>query len=66
MFIDDFVITIRGKAAIFENPLLETPQITVETFKWVVQLNGFVEAGAERQKSRRGRRWRSRCRLGEG
>jgi osmotically-inducible protein OsmY len=46
-YIDDTVITTRVKAAIFNDPLLKSAQINVETFRGTVQLSGFVSSGAE-------------------
>jgi osmotically-inducible protein OsmY len=43
-FVDDSIITTKVKAAIFEEPTLKTLQITVETYKGVVQLSGFVDS----------------------
>ncbi len=43
-YIDDTAITIKVKAAIFEDPMLKVFQINVETFKGVVQLSGFVDS----------------------
>jgi osmotically-inducible protein OsmY len=43
-FVDDSVITTKVKAAILEEPTLKTLQISVETFKGVVQLSGFVDS----------------------
>ena len=40
--IDDSVITTKVKAAIFNDPILKTAEISVETVKGVVQLSGFV------------------------
>jgi osmotically-inducible protein OsmY len=44
--IDDTVITTKVKAAIFEEPSLKSLQISVETYKGIVQLSGFVNASA--------------------
>lgn len=44
--IDDSVITTKVKAAIFEEPNLKTLQISVETYKGIVQLSGFVNSSA--------------------
>ncbi len=44
--IDDSVITTKVKAAIFEEPNLKSLQISVETYKGIVQLSGFVNASA--------------------
>lgn len=41
-YIDDSVITMNVKAAIFNEPTLSSAEINVETFKGVVQLSGFV------------------------
>jgi hypothetical protein len=46
-YIDDTVITTRVKAAIFNDPLLKSAQINVETFRGTVQLSGFVSSRAE-------------------
>ena len=43
-FVDDSVITTKVKAVIFEEPSLKSLQITVETYKGVVQLSGFVDS----------------------
>jgi osmotically-inducible protein OsmY len=45
--IDDTVITTRVKAAIFNDADLKVSEISVETFKGVVQLSGFVSTRAE-------------------
>ena len=42
--VDDSVITTKVKAAILEEPTLKSLQISVETFKGVVQLSGFVDS----------------------
>lgn len=44
-YVDDSVITTKVIAAIFDDPDLKSAEInTVETFKGVVQLSGFVKA----------------------
>lgn len=43
-YIDDSVITTNVKAAILEDSSLKVFQISVETFKGVVQLSGFVDS----------------------
>jgi len=43
-YIDDSVITTKVKAAVFDDATLKTLQITVETYKGVVQLSGFVDS----------------------
>jgi osmotically-inducible protein OsmY len=43
-YIDDTVITAKVKAAIFNDSELKMLQITVETYKGVVQLSGFVDS----------------------
>ncbi|MDB5870769.1 MAG: putative periplasmic or secreted lipoprotein [Ramlibacter sp.] len=41
-YIDDTAITTSVKAAIFNEPMLKSMEINVETFKGRVQLSGFV------------------------
>ena len=43
-YLDDSAITTKVKAAIFGTPKLRTLQISVETFKGVVLLSGFVDS----------------------
>lgn len=43
-YIDDSVITTKVKAAIFNDPVLKSSEISVETYKGVVQLSGFVSS----------------------
>jgi osmotically-inducible protein OsmY len=41
-YFDDSVVTNKVKASILRDPKLKMLQISVETFKGVVQLSGFV------------------------
>lgn len=50
-YIDNSVITSKVKAAIFNEPTLKSMQITVETYKGVVQLSGFVDSEASVKKA---------------
>ncbi len=50
-YIDDSVITGKVKAAIFNEPMLKSAEINVETFKGVVQLSGFVSSEADVKKA---------------
>ena len=43
-YVDDSVLTTKVKGAIFNDPSLKTLQISVKTYKGVVQLSGFVES----------------------
>jgi osmotically-inducible protein OsmY len=43
-YIDDSAITAKVKAAIFHDPMLKVFQISVESYKGVVQLSGFVDS----------------------
>lgn len=43
-YIDDAAITTKVKTAIFNEPSLTSMEISVETFKGVVQLSGFVSS----------------------
>lgn len=45
--IDDSAITTKVKKAIFDEPTLKVTQISVETYKSVVQLSGFVNTYSE-------------------
>jgi osmotically-inducible protein OsmY len=42
-YVDDSVITTKVKAAIFDEATLKTFQISVKTYKGIVQLSGFVD-----------------------
>ena len=50
-YLDDGVVTTKVKAAIFNEPSLKSTEITVETFKGVVQLSGFVRTQADVDKA---------------
>ena len=50
-YIDDSVTTAKVKAAIFNDPMLKSAEINVETFKGVVQLSGFVGSEADAKKA---------------
>jgi osmotically-inducible protein OsmY len=43
-YVDDSVITTKVKSAIFNEPGLKSSEISVETFKGIVQLSGFVSS----------------------
>ncbi|HEY6872561.1 MAG TPA: BON domain-containing protein [Geobacteraceae bacterium] len=50
-YVDDSTITTKVKAAIFSEPGLKTLQITVNTYKGVVQLSGFVDSEQKAKKA---------------
>jgi osmotically-inducible protein OsmY len=50
-YVDDSVITTKVKTAIFNDASLKTLQITVKTYKGVVQLSGFVDSAASVSKA---------------
>ena len=50
-YVDDSVITAKVKAAIFAEDSLKSNEITVETFKGIVQLSGFVSSQAAINKA---------------
>ena len=50
-YVDDTVITSKVKAAVFNEPMLKSAEINVETFKGVVQLSGFVSSQAAANKA---------------
>ena len=43
-YVDDSVITTKVKALLAEDDFLKSFQISVETFKGIVQLSGFVNS----------------------
>jgi len=43
-YVDDSVITAEAKNVIFNEPSLKVFQISVETYKGIVQLSGFVDS----------------------
>ena len=50
-YVDDSAITTKVKAAIFDDPTLKVFEISVETFKGVVQLSGFVSSQEVRSRA---------------
>jgi osmotically-inducible protein OsmY len=50
-YIDDSAITANVKAAIYDDAELKIGQISVQTFKGVVQLSGFVNTPAAVSKA---------------
>lgn len=50
-YVDDTVITAKVKSAIFGDPALKSSEISVETFKGVVQLSGFVSSQSDINKA---------------
>ena len=49
--VDDSVTTGRVKAALIADSTTKAHQIDVETFKGTVQLNGFVDSSASKQRA---------------
>jgi osmotically-inducible protein OsmY len=50
-YVDDTAITTKVKAAIFQDDVLKSAEINVETFKGAVQLSGFVRSEADIQRA---------------
>ena len=50
-YVDDSWITTKVKADILNEPTLKVTQINVETYKGAVQLSGFVDSAANRDKA---------------
>ena len=48
---DDTVITTKVKAALAKDPVVSAFAVGVDTYKGVVQLNGFVSTEAERDRA---------------
>src|SRR5688500_12101731 len=49
--VDDSVTTGRVKAALIADPVTKAHQIDVETYKGTVQLNGFVDTSASKERA---------------
>jgi len=49
--VDDTVTTAEVKAALIGDPVTKAGQIDVEVFKGTVQLNGFVDSAASKQRA---------------
>jgi len=45
-YVDNAAITAKVKTAILQDPALKVMQISVKSYKDVVQLSGFVDSGA--------------------
>lgn len=50
-YVDDSVITTKVKTQLLAEPKLKSAQISVETYKGVVQLSGFVSSQADIKKA---------------
>jgi len=50
-YVDSAAITTKVKTALLNEPTLKSTQISVETFKDVVQLSGFVDTYANKSKA---------------
>src|SRR5690242_20238446 len=49
--VDDTVTTAAVKSALIADPVTKAHQIDVETFKGTVQLNGFVDTAASKERA---------------
>ena len=50
-YVDDVTITGRVKAAFVKDEIVKAREISVETFKGVVQLSGFVNTSDEKARA---------------
>ena len=50
-FVDDSTITTKVKGAFIHDEFVKSSDITVETFKGVVQLSGFVDNSAQKYRA---------------
>lgn len=50
-YVDDSVITSKVKARLFDEPDLKSGQITVECYKGIVVLSGFLSSQANINKA---------------
>lgn len=52
-YVDDSSITVKVKSAFVADPTVKVLDVSVETFKGVVQLSGFVATAAEKMQAER-------------
>ena len=52
-YIDDSTITAKVKSAFVSDPVVSAASVSVETFKGVVQLSGFVKTAEEKAQAGR-------------
>jgi hyperosmotically inducible protein len=50
-YVDDSSITAKVKAELVNDPVTKAREISVETFKGVVQLSGFVNTSEEKDRA---------------
>jgi osmotically-inducible protein OsmY len=50
-YMDDSMITTKVKTAIFNEPGLDSAEISVETYQGTVQLSGFVESQSDIERA---------------
>jgi hyperosmotically inducible protein len=50
-YVDDSSITVKVKAAFVKDEIVKALDVSVETFKGVVQLSGFVNTAAEKSQA---------------
>lgn len=50
-YVDDSTITTKVKAELVNDPVTKAREISVETFKGVVQLSGFVNTPEEKDRA---------------
>jgi hyperosmotically inducible protein len=50
-YVDDSSITAKVKAELMNDPVTKAREISVETFKGVVQLSGFVNTSEEKDRA---------------
>ena len=50
-FVDDSTLTAKVKAAFIHDEFVKSSDISVETFKGVVQLSGFVDNSAQKYRA---------------
>jgi osmotically-inducible protein OsmY len=50
-YVDDSTITAKVKAAFLKDDVVKASAVSVETFKGIVQLSGFVDTAAEKYRA---------------
>lgn len=50
-YIDDAAITAKVKGALFQDPIVSGLAVNVDTYKAIVQLNGFVDSPQQKTRA---------------
>lgn len=50
-YIDDAALTAKVKAELFRDPIVNGMEVNVDTYKAIVQLNGFVDTAQQKARA---------------